>query len=92
MTAARPEARGRRSLAGNAAITSASQAATMITGGLLAVLVAAMIGSTAETDGFFAAYGVYAMIVSFAQSARTTIVARLLRGSAPSTRTSARAS
>jgi peptidoglycan biosynthesis protein MviN/MurJ (putative lipid II flippase) len=78
MTAARPEARGRRSLAGNAAITSASQAATMITGGLLAVLVAAMIGSTAETDGFFAAYGVYAMIVSFAQSARTTIVARLL--------------
>ena len=68
-------------VASNAAITSISQAATMISGGLLALIVAATIGSTAETDGFFAAFAVYSMVAAFAQSARTTIVARLLEGS-----------
>ena len=65
----------------NAAITSISQAATMISGGLLALIVAATIGSTAETDGFFAAFAVYSMVAAFAQTARSTIVARMLEGS-----------
>ena len=68
------------SVVSNAAITSASQAATMVSGGALAVIVAATIGNDARTDGFFAAFGVYSLLVSFAQSSRTTIVARLLEG------------
>jgi putative peptidoglycan lipid II flippase len=52
----------------------------MISGGLLAVLVAVVIGNDAGTDGFFAAFAVYSIVVTFAQSARTTIVARLLEG------------
>lgn len=53
----------------------------MISGGLLALIVAATIGTNAETDGFFAAFAVYSTVVAFAQSSRTTIVARLLEGS-----------
>ena len=52
----------------------------MVTGGLLAVIVAATIGSNAETDGFFAAFAVYSMVAALAQSARTTVVARMLEG------------
>jgi peptidoglycan biosynthesis protein MviN/MurJ (putative lipid II flippase) len=52
----------------------------MVSGGLLALIVAATIGTNAQTDGFFAAFAVYATVVSFAQSARTTVVARLLEG------------
>jgi peptidoglycan biosynthesis protein MviN/MurJ (putative lipid II flippase) len=66
--------------ASNAAIASISQATTMISGGLLALIVAATIGTNASTDGFFAAFAVYATVVSFAQSSRTTIVARMLEG------------
>ena len=73
--AARPGAVGR-----NAAIASASQVATMVVGALLALLVAALIGNNAETDGFFAAYGVYSLGVLLAQAARTTVLPRLLEG------------
>jgi peptidoglycan biosynthesis protein MviN/MurJ (putative lipid II flippase) len=52
----------------------------MISGGALALLVAATEGSNASTDGFFAAFAVYAAVVSFAQSTRTTVVARLTEG------------
>ncbi len=76
MTAAAPQGR----VARNAAITSVAQVATMAAGGVLAVLVAVLIGSDARTDGFFAAYGIYSMAVVFAQSARATIVARLVEG------------
>jgi O-antigen/teichoic acid export membrane protein len=69
-----------RGVASNAAITSASQAATMVSGGVLALAVAATIGTNAETDGFFAAFAIYSTVVAFAQSARTTVVARLLEG------------
>ncbi len=64
----------------NAAITAVSQVATMAAGGVLAVLVAVLVGNDASTDGFFAAYGIYALAVVFAQSARTTVVARLVEG------------
>jgi peptidoglycan biosynthesis protein MviN/MurJ (putative lipid II flippase) len=69
-----------RTVASNVVITSISQASTMITGGLLALLVAVLIGNNARTDGFFAAFAVYSVVVTFAQSARTTVVARLLEG------------
>ncbi len=67
----------RGSVAVSAALTSAAQALAMVSGGLLAVLVAIRIGADARTDGFFAAYGAYSVAVLFAQSARTTVVARL---------------
>lgn len=50
----------------------------MIAGGILALLIAATIGNTPRTDGFFAAYAVYSLCVLFAQSARTSIVARII--------------
>ncbi|MDQ3740759.1 MAG: hypothetical protein M3389_07420 [Actinomycetota bacterium] len=77
MTSA-PPASGR--VGRNALITSVSQVVTMAAGGVLAVLVAVLVGSDARTDGFFAAYGLYAMAIVFAQSARTTVVPRLLEG------------
>ncbi|HEX2084891.1 MAG TPA: lipid II flippase MurJ [Solirubrobacteraceae bacterium] len=64
----------------NALITSVATVATMAAGGVLAVLAANLVGANAGTDGFFAAYGLYAMAVVFAQSARTTVVPRLLEG------------
>ena len=64
----------------NAAIASVYHLASMAAGGVLAVLVAVLVGSDARTDGFFAAYGIYALVVVFAQSARPTVVARLVEG------------
>ena len=68
-----------RRVAASAAITSVATAATMLSGGIFALLIAARFGSTAETDGFFAAYGVYTVVVLVAQSTRTTIVGRLVQ-------------
>jgi peptidoglycan biosynthesis protein MviN/MurJ (putative lipid II flippase) len=65
-------------VARNAAVTSISQGISMLAGGVLAVLVAVLIGNDARTDGFFAAYGVYAVAVLFAQSTRMSIVARIV--------------
>jgi peptidoglycan biosynthesis protein MviN/MurJ (putative lipid II flippase) len=69
---------GGGTLARSAAITSVAQAVSMLAGGVLAVLVAVRIGNDARTDGFFAAYGAYSIAALFAQSARTTIVARII--------------
>ena len=49
-------------------------------GALLAVIILLAYGKNARTDGFFAAYGVYGLIVVLAQSLRTTVVARLVEG------------
>lgn len=68
----------RRRVAASVALTGVAQIATMVLGGVLAVLVAARFGSNAHTDGFFAAYGVYAMVILLAQSMRVTVVPRLL--------------
>lgn len=67
--------RGPRRVARDVALTGLSQSAIMVAGGVLAVLVAAKFGGSAETDGFFAAYGVYSIIVLFAQACRTSVVA-----------------
>lgn len=68
----------RTGFAASTAVTSLSYAASMVAGGVIALLVAIEIGNDARTDGFFAAYGVYSIAILFAQSARTTIVARLV--------------
>ena len=52
----------------------------MLLGGVVAIVVVLKYGAEARTDGFFAAYGVYSIAVIIAQSARTTIVARLIEG------------
>jgi peptidoglycan biosynthesis protein MviN/MurJ (putative lipid II flippase) len=64
----------------SALISGLSQAGTMVVAGVLALIAASTLGSTAGTDGFFASFAVYSTIVSFIQSARVTIVARLLEG------------
>lgn len=51
----------------------------MVLGGVLAVLVAQIFGKNAKTDAFFAAYGVYAVGLTFAQTFRLTAVSRLVR-------------
>ena len=73
-----PDPAAPRRVALSVVFTGASQGVSMIAGGVLAILVAALFGSTAQTDGFFLAYGVYSLLVLVAQSTRTAIPARLL--------------
>jgi hypothetical protein len=61
-------------------LTSGGQAMAMATGGLLAILIAARFGGSGHTDGFFAAYAVYGLILLIAQSTRLTVVPRLVGG------------
>src|ERR687884_1093412 len=74
-----PEARP-RAMASNAAITAVTQVASMGLGAAIAVVILLRFGKDSETDGLFAAYGVYGIVVVIAQSFRTTIVARLVEG------------
>ena len=67
-------------VAGSALVTSLSTIAAMAMGGLLAIVVLLLFGKNARTDGFFAAYGVYAVIIALAQSLRASAVARLVQG------------
>lgn len=68
-------------MAGSALVTSLSTIAAMAMGGVLAIVVLLLYGKTSQTDGFFAAYGVYAVIIALAQSLRASAVARLVHGS-----------
>ncbi len=52
----------------------------MLFGGILALLIAQLFGKNTETDAFFAAYGVYALGITFTQSFRLTAVPRLVSG------------
>jgi peptidoglycan biosynthesis protein MviN/MurJ (putative lipid II flippase) len=67
-------------MASNAAITAVTQIASMGLGAVIAVVILLRFGKDVETDGLFAAYGVYGILVVIAQSFRTTIVARLVEG------------
>jgi hypothetical protein len=51
----------------------------MLFGGLLALLVAQRFGKNAETDAFFAAYGIYAVGLTFAGTFRLTAVSRIVQ-------------
>jgi peptidoglycan biosynthesis protein MviN/MurJ (putative lipid II flippase) len=68
-------------VAGSALVTSLTTIAAMALGGVLAIVVLLVFGKGARTDGFFAAYGVYAVIIALAQSLRASAVARLVQGS-----------
>jgi peptidoglycan biosynthesis protein MviN/MurJ (putative lipid II flippase) len=67
-------------VAASTLVTSVAQAAAMLGGGVLAALAGWKYGSGSNTDGFFAAYAVYALVVMLAQASRTSIVARLTGG------------
>ncbi len=60
------------------AATAVSQVLVMAGSSLLGLLVARLLGSTAGTDGFFAANAIYAIALFTAQSLRTTAPATLL--------------
>src|SRR5436190_3934543 len=73
-----PDPAAPRRVAGSVALTGVSQGVSMLAGAVLAILVAAVFGSTPETDGFFVAYALYALFVLLAQSVRTSLPARLV--------------
>ncbi len=60
------------------ALVALGQGAIMALGGVLALLVAQLFGKNADTDAFFAAYGVYAVGLTFAQTFRLTAISRLV--------------
>jgi O-antigen/teichoic acid export membrane protein len=61
-------------------IVALGQGSIMVFGGVLALLIAQVFGKSTETDAFFAAYGVYAVGLTFIQSFRLTAVPRLVAG------------
>ena len=67
-------------MASNAAITALAQVASMTLGATIALVILLRFGKNRETDGLFAAYGIYGVLVVIAQTFRTTIVARLVEG------------
>jgi O-antigen/teichoic acid export membrane protein len=60
-------------------LVALGQAAVMLFGGLLALLIAQLFGKTLETDAFFAAYGLYSLGITFTQSFRLTAVSALVQ-------------
>lgn len=69
-----------RAVARSAAVTGIAQTTLLALGALLSIVILLRFGKNAETDGLLAAYGVYSVIVLFAQSFRTAAVARLVEG------------
>ena len=67
-------------IAGSVAVTAGTQLVAMASGTVLAVLVVIQFGKGPESDGVFAAYGLYSVLVMLAQSVRVTMVARLVEG------------
>jgi len=67
------------------ALVALGQGAIMLLGGVLALLVAQLFGKNAETDAFFAAYGCYAVGLTFAQTFRLTAVSRLVHSESDET-------
>lgn len=65
------------------ALVALGQGAIMVLGGVLALLVAQLFGKNADTDAFFAAYGVYAVGLTFAQTFRLTAISRLVHSDDP---------
>lgn len=61
-------------------IVALGQGSIMVFGGILALLIAWFFGKSAQTDAFFAAYGIYAVGLTFIQSFRLTAVPRLVAG------------
>ncbi len=64
---------------GRGAVTGAALAVQTGLAAVVGVIVARTFGRTAETDGFFASYGVFAVLVLAATAARVTILPALAR-------------
>lgn len=67
-----------RRIALSTILTAIAQSSVMIAGGVTAVIIGSRYGATAETDGLFTAYSLYALIVVIATSARTALVKHLI--------------
>lgn len=67
-------------VAGRFAITSVAQLGAAAAGGLFALVIGRSFGTSAETDGLFAAYSAYTVMMMIAQSLRLSMVPRLVRG------------
>jgi putative peptidoglycan lipid II flippase len=72
----RTEASGLGSL-GNAALTAASLAIVSGFSAVIGIVIAREFGRTEETDGFFAAYGVFIVVVTAAQAFRVAVLPAL---------------
>jgi len=74
----RTDSPGLGSLA-SAALTAASTLVVTVASALAGVIIARELGRTPETDGFFAAYGVFIVIVLAAQAIRIAVLPSLAR-------------
>lgn len=72
-----------RRVARSAAITGAAQITMLGLGALLSIVILLRFGKNSRTDGLLGAYGIYSIVVLFAQSFRTAAVARLVEGERP---------
>ena len=68
---------------GSAALTATSLIVVSGFAALVGVLIAREFGRTDETDGFFAAYGVFVVVVTAAQAIRVAVLPALARARAP---------
>jgi O-antigen/teichoic acid export membrane protein len=75
----KPTAGARRSALRSGILTGLSTLVLSASGAIAAALVAQKFGRDAETDGFFAAYGVYVTLTLAAQALRLTAVPELTR-------------
>ncbi len=75
-----PASQGLGSL-GSGALTSASMLVVTAAASLVGVVIARELGRTDETDGFFAAYGVFIVLALAAQSIRISVLPTLARAS-----------
>jgi hypothetical protein len=64
---------------GSGALTSASMLVVTVVASLVGVVIARELGRTDETDGFFAAYGVFIVLALAAQSIRISVLPTLAR-------------
>jgi O-antigen/teichoic acid export membrane protein len=67
---------------GNAALTAASLAVVSGFSAIIGIVIAREFGRTDETDGFFAAYGVFIVVVTAAQAFRVAVLPPLTRARA----------
>ena len=64
---------------GSGALTAVSMLVVTVAAALAGVVIARQLGRTQETDGFFAAYGVFIVIALAAQSIRISVLPTLAR-------------
>ncbi|MFO7573295.1 MAG: hypothetical protein R6W48_11955 [Gaiellaceae bacterium] len=62
---------------GSAALTAASLLVVTGFAGIVGIVIAREFGRTEETDGFFAAYGVFVVVVLAAQAIRIAVIPAL---------------